>query len=322
MLFKTENADEFIEYVLGKRPDLLRRKTQLKLEGEMYSLTENRDKYVPFENFRRPPLAKRNTNLHLEGDHSYAPEYRELFVEFPRKRPTVTRPNAWLRIDSDAKMNSDSETVSQFVDHLTTGSGIRSEILRRPSNLKCEGDLVFMPEYRDSFRQYPAAERQYVVKQLPSLRLEGQLYAMPEYRDKFTTFQHVREKSVRPFDALQLGDENDPLAELMKVDVQPTPLNLATENGLNVSTDNTAITAKPPPTPPTKTLKSDSHKSNKPDHTATNFKKYSPTIYTKTKPTTHSDTVLEDRLAVKPPRSSRTRTPSRASQSKRDHQVS
>lgn len=311
-MFQTENGDEFIEYVLGKRPDLLRRQTQLKLEGDIESMTENREKYVQFENFQRPPLAKRNTNLHLEGDQLYVPEYKELFVEFPRKRPSVKRPSPWLRVDTEAKTNWGSETLSEFVEHILTGN--KSEILRRPTNLKCEGSIALMPEYKDSFREYPIAEKQYAIKQLHNLKLEGELYANPEYRDKYTTFPPVRIKPIKHFDSLQIGEKivTMPVHHHHKIEPPSNNLNLATESGLTVSTDNTA---KPPT--PTKTL----HKTTitKSDHTATSYKKYSPTTYTKMKPTL-TDTHLEERLTARPPRSSRSRAPSQAS-NRRESQV-
>lgn len=56
--------------------------THLKMEGELETETENKNKYVPFVGIRRPELLRRNTNLKLEGNIFFVPEYTDVFRDY------------------------------------------------------------------------------------------------------------------------------------------------------------------------------------------------------------------------------------------------
>lgn len=59
--------------------------THLKMEGDLETATENQDNYIPFVGVRRPELLRRNTNLKLEGDTYLVPEYTDVFRDYSVK---------------------------------------------------------------------------------------------------------------------------------------------------------------------------------------------------------------------------------------------
>lgn len=134
----TEKAEQFIEYLLTKRPDLARKATTLKLEGEMASKTENRDKYISHEYQARPPLCKKLTNLHLEGDLDTLTEKQQQFCTYPS--------------GMDLK---------------------RSALSRQSTNLQIEGDIEFMPEYRREYKEYKETERTKLFLPVNNLKSYG-----------------------------------------------------------------------------------------------------------------------------------------------------
>uniref|UniRef100_A0A6P7GXQ6 Uncharacterized protein LOC114343559 n=1 Tax=Diabrotica virgifera virgifera TaxID=50390 RepID=A0A6P7GXQ6_DIAVI len=73
---KTETTDQFRKYENTERPSLIRKFTNLQLEGGLDGKTEQQEKFLQYEIHSRPPLVKKGTNLHLEGDFYLVPEYR------------------------------------------------------------------------------------------------------------------------------------------------------------------------------------------------------------------------------------------------------
>lgn len=124
LLTTTEKAEKFIEFLLASRAELKRKPTTLKLEGEMDIKTESREKFIPFEYQKRPPLSKKDTNLHLVGDLDLLTEKTEKYVPFEVNK--------------------------------------RSPLAKHDSNLRLEGELRMTPEYRDVFKEFK------LEKSLPS----------------------------------------------------------------------------------------------------------------------------------------------------------
>jgi hypothetical protein len=154
----TEQAEKFIRYLLTTRPQLLKKPTTLKLEGEMDTNTENREKFVPLELAPRPPLCKKFTNLHLEGDHDNLTEKQEKFVRHEvQKRPPLTK----------------NET-----------------------NLCIEGELDFLPEYRKEFIEYKA-ERRKLVLPVNNLKTDGFYDVVPEVSAAFQQQIHPQIPNLR-----------------------------------------------------------------------------------------------------------------------------
>ncbi|XP_030767686.1 uncharacterized protein LOC115891379 [Sitophilus oryzae] len=117
----TNYAESFIWYLLTKRTELQRKGTTLRLEGDMDHMTENRNSFVPYDNVIRPPLCKRFTNLHLSGSFHMDTENRENFLPFKVQRPY--------------------------------------QFSKMPTNLHLEGTLFLEPEYKSSFIRYQNYER-------------------------------------------------------------------------------------------------------------------------------------------------------------------
>ena len=81
----TEKCEKFIQWLNVSRPELIRVPTHLKLEGEFETTTENQEKYVPFIGVRRPELLRQNTNLKLNGEANFVPEYTDMFKKHDNK---------------------------------------------------------------------------------------------------------------------------------------------------------------------------------------------------------------------------------------------
>lgn len=317
MLFQTEKRDQFIEYVLSKRPDLLRRETQLKLEGDLNTVTENRDKFIFFDKCQRPPLARRLTNLHLEGEFNHLGEYKSVFVEFPRHRPVTKKPElCWLHDNADVKMDSFSETLTKFIEHAIPGS--KQEIVRHPSNLKCEGEYDFMGEYTKSYKQFPI-ERRPSLCRTSNLKLEGEMFSTPEYKDKYVSLPLVKHVPNKPADSLILDD-------LLNVEIKnksayvpshaDTTIRPNPEDSLPVSTDNTAKLVRPVT----------GRRAASPQYFTSDLRPYldehKPSENFRSRSGRKSPKLPEDRLAGRPPRGRPSRANSQSLASVKHEQVS
>lgn len=130
----TEQTEKFIEYLLQKRPKLIRKPTNLTLEGEMNIRTENREKFVDLGRQSRPPLCKKFTNLHLEGDLILTTEKIDQFVRYDAQR--------------------------------------RPPLIKKPTNLHIEGEIDLLPEYRKEFIEYKT-ERPKLALPVNNLKTDG-----------------------------------------------------------------------------------------------------------------------------------------------------
>lgn len=315
MFFQTEKRDQFIEYVFSKPPELLRRDTQLKLEGDLNTVTENRDKFIFFDKCQRPPLAKRLSNLHLEGEFNHLGEYKSVFIDFPRHRPVTKKPElCWLHDNADDKMDTFSETLTQFIEHAIPGS--KQEIIRHPSNLKCEGEYDFMGEYTKSYKPFPI-ERRSSLCRTSNLKSEGEMFSTPEYKDKYVSLPLVKQVPNKPVDSLILDD-------LLNVEIKnnyaPSHANTNilpnAEDNLHVSTDNTVKLERP----------ATGRRAASPQYFTSDLRPYldehKPSENFRPRSGRKSPKPPEDRLAGRPPRGRPSRANSQSLANIRHEQVS
>ncbi|EFA00381.2 uncharacterized protein LOC103312209 [Tribolium castaneum] len=154
----TEKAEKFIQYLLTNKPPLMKKPTTLKLEGEMDINTENREKYVPYEIAPRPPLCKKFTNLHLEGDLNILTEKQEKFIRYDvQKRPPLTKKHTNLVIEGDLELLP--EYRREFIEYKTE----RPKLALPVNNLKTDGFYDVTPDVSVAFQQQ-------IHPQIPNLR--------------------------------------------------------------------------------------------------------------------------------------------------------
>lgn len=249
MLFETENGDKFIQHLLVERPELLKRETELKLEGDINTHTENRDKFIPFTKWERSLLVRRDTNLHLEGDQLHLPEYREVYVNFPREKVEMIKPSPCFQLHQDPIEDLYSETLSRFVKHSV--NNVKEKCVARPSNLKCEGDFIFTPEYSSAYKTIKLNKTSPVIHQ-STLKLEGDMFTVPEYREKYKTLPNVKMKAIKHSDTLSLNESFDPINVPAyvpsKKPVIPSLVLSPEPPNINISTDKLEIRSRPPTT--------------------------------------------------------------------------
>ncbi|KAF5269884.1 hypothetical protein FQR65_LT05682 [Abscondita terminalis] len=214
----TENAANFVKYLLSGRNELLRHPTTLKLEGVMETKTENRDKFIPFEyqckppllksctnlhmegvldgttenreNFLpikpqpRRPLTKRTTNLHLEGDMTMDPEYRHVFI--PYKNLEKTQPTFPLNnLKIDGFLETETEKMEKFVRHNI--QPIIPSLRDIDSRKFTLGNypVVKKAEYKSKFVEHPKMERSFNLRPKENLKLEGDMSVSTENKTHF-----------------------------------------------------------------------------------------------------------------------------------------
>ena len=128
---------------------LCKRAAKKKGEGNIYADTEY-SLFVPHEGFHRPDLMRRATTLKMEGNMETMTEKCENFIEWFN----VTRPEPF-RLPTHLKLEGDLETSTECHDSYVPFVGVRRpELLKQTSHLKLEGEATFFPEYSEVFKQY------------------------------------------------------------------------------------------------------------------------------------------------------------------------
>ncbi|XP_057668736.1 uncharacterized protein LOC130901380 [Diorhabda carinulata] len=103
---KTETTDKFRKFDNVERPTLIRKFTNLRLEGDLDAVTEKQEKFQRYEVNSKPNLIKKSTNLHLDGNSFSIPEYRDQYIQYNDIRrlapilPTNNLKNAGLFDDT------------------------------------------------------------------------------------------------------------------------------------------------------------------------------------------------------------------------------
>ncbi|KAF5299849.1 hypothetical protein FQA39_LY11386 [Lamprigera yunnana] len=241
----TENAENFVKYLLSERSELLRHPTSLKLEGEMEVKTENRDKYIPFDYQMRPPLLKTSTNLHLEGNIDVMTENREKYLPLkPFPRPALTKRITNLHLEGDLNMEPEYKHV--FVEHKDverTRSNVPLNSFKPDDFLHTEIDEmekfvkreiqpaipslreskekkitlgtdspVKKAEYKSKFVEHSKFERSIMKKPKENLKLEGNMNVVTENKMQFVE---------KPPSRSALKKTNNNLALEGKIDLNP-----------------------------------------------------------------------------------------------------
>ena len=127
-------------------------------EGDIYNETEY-SLFVPHEGFHRPDLMRRPTSLRMEGDMQTMTEKCEKFIEWLN----VTRPEL-VRLPNHLKLEGDLETTTECHDSYVPFVGVRRpELLRQSSHLKLEGEARFFPEYSEVFKKYDLKGKKFLI---------------------------------------------------------------------------------------------------------------------------------------------------------------
>ncbi|RZC38227.1 uncharacterized protein BDFB_008642, partial [Asbolus verrucosus] len=188
----TEQAEKFIEYLLTRRPDLMKKPTTLKMEGKMDIKTETRDKFVPFEPQPKPPLCKKLTNLHLEGDLNTITEKQEQYVPYElQKRPPLMKKHTNLNIEGQLDLLP--EYRKEFIEYKAE----RPKLALPVNNLKTDGFYDVMPDASSPFQQQ-------IHPQIPYLRETETLHEESRVRVP----PRKRESSLRPEGQMETTTEN------------------------------------------------------------------------------------------------------------------
>lgn len=195
MSLLTENNAQYVVFESAKRPELARRPTTLRTEGDvLVKESEIRSRYGPHEGAKRPDLARRNTSLRTEGDMDTVTEQKEKYVEFTdARRAELSRRATQLNLEGEMyTLTENSE------NYIYLSSPKRSELKRRPTNLKLEGQMENVTENMDNFIKFLGGKRAEMLKRSNNLTLEGGVEYMPEYNDMFRDFPRERPVIRRP----------------------------------------------------------------------------------------------------------------------------
>ena len=118
------------------------------------SLHNNRDteysSFIPHSGFHRPQLARRSTSLRMEGEMDVKTEKNESYQNY--KNYSKVDP---IRKPTNLKMEGSIDCSTESHEKYTPFVGAkRPELLRRPTHLRLEGEPIFTREYSDVFKEY------------------------------------------------------------------------------------------------------------------------------------------------------------------------
>jgi len=204
--FNTENLEKFKIFSNFGRSKSLRRKTALKLEGEIDCETVMKKEFQPFERSQRVSAFKRPNNIQIEGlFETLTSEQKEKYVTYliSRREGLVAR-ESQLKLDGDFQFST--ENADKFI---YKGPQARPLLRKRSTSLKLEGETEFLPEYSQSFIQCPIS-RACLIKPREQLRLEGEFELSTESQTKYIV-PGVQEtpRSAKKLSHLHLeGDQN------------------------------------------------------------------------------------------------------------------
>jgi hypothetical protein len=127
------------------------RNTTLRHSNEFSSTTEYSN-YAVHLGLHRPELKRRGTSLHMEGDFDGRTENNDQFLQWPLtncRKPDPVR--LFPQIQLKGRLNTSTENHDKYVPFI--GSK-RPEILKQSTHLKLEGDVNWIAEYADVYRDY------------------------------------------------------------------------------------------------------------------------------------------------------------------------
>ena len=233
----TEKNSKYLFFDVVERPQLVRRPTTLRAEGDiLVKMSEVHSRYVPHEGVKRSDLARRKTSLRMEGEMDKVTEQKEKYVEFPEGRRAELSKRA-TQLSLEGKIDTLTEKSEKYIFFQ---SPKRYELRKRPTNLKLEGNIQTVTEQSDNFIEFLECKRAEMLKRSNNLRLEGDLEYAPEYSNAFTDFPRERPVTRRPRVSLrQEGEMNtttekstqfvDFLSKCKRADLARKPTNLRLE---------------------------------------------------------------------------------------------
>lgn len=206
----TEKNSQYVFFDVAERPQLVRRPTTLRAEGDiLVTVSEIHSRYVPHKGAKRSDLARRKTSLRMEGEMDKVTEQKEKYVEFPEgRRAELTKRATQLSLEGEIDTITEKNEKYIFFQ-----SPKRSELKRRPTVLKLEGDMETATEMSDNFIEFLEAKRAEILKRSNNINLEGDLEYAPEYSTAFIYFPRERPVTRRPLVSLRQEGEMDTTTE-------------------------------------------------------------------------------------------------------------
>ncbi|KAK0090368.1 hypothetical protein PV325_001142 [Microctonus aethiopoides] len=189
----TEQCEKFIEWFNVSRPEPARIPTNLKLEGHLQTTTENHDQYVPFVGARRPEILRQSAQLKLEGESNFNPEYTDVFRPraFQEKRLSKL-PKSHLK--TGGEFISRTENAQHFIDP-------RGAVpINHDRNSIGDDDM----SKEEDKQRHKEKHMQILVSKLEDLQAPP--LETPEYKDAFKDFPRERSKSLKPEDEIGRSD--------------------------------------------------------------------------------------------------------------------
>lgn len=195
----TEKSEKFIEWLNVSRPELIRLSTHLKLEGDLETTTESHDSYIPFVGVKRPELLKQTSHLKLEGEARFLPEYSAVFKEYDYAgRQGSRKPEANLRASGD--FYQITEASQQFASPRSKEAQLMAEHakdLEDKENKTKDGE-------KEEEKRHKKEEMKMLVSKLEDLK--GPPLEIPEYKAAYKDFPRERPKLVKPEDEIGRAD--------------------------------------------------------------------------------------------------------------------
>ncbi|XP_051168388.1 uncharacterized protein LOC127286117 [Leptopilina boulardi] len=195
----TEKCEKFIEWLNVSRPELIRLPTHLKLEGDLETTTECHDSYIPFVGVKRPELLKQTSHLKLEGEARFLPEYSAVFKEYDfAGRPSLKKPESNLRAGGDFYQST--EANQQFMSPRSKDVQLMAELVK---DLEDKENKMRDSE-KDEEKIHKKEEMKMLVSKLEDLK--GPPLEIPEYKAAYKDFPRERPKLLKPEDEIGRAD--------------------------------------------------------------------------------------------------------------------
>lgn len=132
-----------------------------------------------------------------------------------------------------------TENHSKYVRHASVG---RCPSLRRPTNLKLEGELLTTTEKAEQFIEFLLSQRPHITRKPTNLKLEGEMGIKTENREKYIPFEYQKRPPLcKKWTNLHLEGNLDLLTEnnekYVPFDVQERPSLTRRDSNLHLEGD-------------------------------------------------------------------------------------
>ncbi|KAJ8957077.1 hypothetical protein NQ318_007290, partial [Aromia moschata] len=151
---------------------------------------------------------KPEVSLRLEGSHDFQSEYNESFTRHAFE--SLMRPPDLAKIMDDGV--AIREPVTPQID--LHSQRISRGLLKRPTNLKTEGDFFHATEYAEKFIQYLIEKRAELLRTPTTLKLEGDMDTRTENREQYIKYDKPQRAHLcKKFSNLHLEGDRDVMTE-------------------------------------------------------------------------------------------------------------